>query len=328
MRAFDGRGASLAVGRRFLPRLIPPVLLIAIALLAKWLIVHQINVSGLVLFVASTLLEGIAYLAAAWAAYVFCAGIGERIAGSPRVARHSIDASLIKVAGRVAGIAAAVASILIGATDIGLPLYGVIAGLGVGGLALGLAARPTLENLIGGFTLYADRPVRVGDICKFGDKMGTVEEIGLRSTRIRALDRTLITIPNAEFSNMVLINFTRRDLTLLNTTIGLRYETTASQLHAILDAITALLKADPEVSPEEMRVRFQELGPYALGIGIHVYIKTTHWSGFLEAQERILFGIMKIIEDAGAEIAFMPRMAYPAAEWPMLAPAPSSAAAE
>ena len=158
-------------------------------------------------------------------------GIGERIAASSRLERASIDASLIRVAARVAGIAAAIAIIFIGATEIGLPIYGVIAGLGVGGLALGLAARPTLENLIGGFILYADRPVRVGDFCKFGDEFGTVEEIGLRSTRIRAIDRTLITIPNAEFSNMELINFTRRDQTLLDTTIGLRYETTAAQMH-------------------------------------------------------------------------------------------------
>ena len=169
------------------------------------------SVSGAVLIVASVILEGIAYLAAAWAAYLVCARLGRADRGLLGVGRTSIDASLIKVAGRVAGIAAAITIIFVGATNVGLPLYGVIAGLGVGGLALGLAARPTLENLIGGFTLYADRPVRVGEVCKFGDEFGIVEEIGLRSTRLRALDRTLITVPNADFSNMVLVNFTRRD---------------------------------------------------------------------------------------------------------------------
>ena len=122
--------------------------------------------------------EGIAYLAAAWVAYLVCVGIGERMAASSRLGRASIDASLIRVAARVVGIAAVITTAFIGATDIGLPIYGVIAGLGVGGLALGLAARPTLENLIGGFILYADRPVRVGDFCKFGDKLARSKRSG------------------------------------------------------------------------------------------------------------------------------------------------------
>ncbi len=323
------RVAAAAASRRFLPRLVPPLLLNCVALLAKWLIVNQINVSGRVLLVASTVLQGITYLAAAWVAYLICAGIGEQIAASSRIDRASIDASLIRVAARVVGIAAAVTIIFVGATDIGLPVYGIIAGLGVGGLALGLAARPTLENLIGGFILYADRPVRVGEYCQFGDKFGTVEEIGLRSTRVRALDRTLITIPNAEFSNMVLINFTRRDQTLLDATIGLRYETTPEQMHAILDGIRTLLHANPEVAHNTIRVRFKELGAYSLGIGIRAHINAPHVSKFLEVQEGILFGILKIIEDAGAEIAFPSTTFYagerPHAAMPPAGPAPAPA---
>ena len=285
------RVAAAAATRRFLPRLVPPLLLIAVALLAKWVVIEQINVSGPVLFVAGTVLQAVVYLAAAWTAYLVCAAIGEQIASSSRIDRASIDASLIRVAARVAGIAAGITIIFVGATDVGLPVYGVIAGLGVGGLALGLAARPTLENLIGGFILYADRPVRVGEYCQFGDKFGTVEEIGIRSTRVRARDGTLITIPNAEFSNMALVNFTRRERMLLDTTIGLRYETTPEQMQAILDGIRSLLAANPEVIPDTIRVRFKELGGYSLGIGIRVSIKGASISKFLEVQEGILFGI-------------------------------------
>ena len=311
-RAFGRRGGPDADRRGLLRRLAAPVLLIGVAFLAKWVIVKQINVSGSVLVTASTVLEGIAYVAAAWTAYVVCAGVGERIAASSRIGRTSLDASLIRLAARVAGIAAAITFIFFGATQIGLPVYGVIAGLGVGGLALGLAARPTLENLIGGFILYADRPVRVGEFCKFGDKLGMVEQIGLRSTRIRALDRTLITVPNAEFSNMELINFTRRDQTLLDTVIGLRYDTTPAQMHTILGKIRALLEANPEVIHDTIRVRFQELGTHSLGIGIRAHVRTPHTTAFLEVQEGILFGILKIIEDAGAQIAVMPQMTFEA----------------
>jgi MscS family membrane protein len=278
--------------------------------------------------VAVTVLAAIVYLAAAWAAYLICAGIGERIAASSRIDRASIDASLIRVAARVVGIAAAITIIFVGASEVGLPIYGVIAGLGVGGLALGLAARPTLENLIGGFILYADRPVRVGDFCRFGDKYGTIEEIGLRSTRIRALDRTLVTIPNAEFSNMQLINVTRRDGTLLDTVIRLRQDTSATQMRAIIEAIVALLHADPDVDHETARVRFHEIGDYALGIGVRAHMKPTHHTAFLEAQERILFGIIRIIEDQGAALALPAHRTYHMSERPQAAPAGGGATAE
>jgi MscS family membrane protein len=296
-----------AAGQGFVSRIAPPLLLACAALLARSVIIHQISVSGRILSLASIVLDAIAYLAAAWVAYLVCAQIGGRIATSSGLARASIDASLIRVAGRVVGIAAAIAVLFVGATAVGLPLYGVIAGLGVGGLALGLAARPTLENLIGGLTLYADRPVRVGDVCKFGGEFGIVEEIGLRSTRIRAMDRTLITVPNADFSDMVLTNFSRRDQSLLDTTIVLRLETTTTaQIETILAGITELLLGNPEVNPEWMRVHFQAIGPYGFGIGVRAYIRTTEIGAFLEVQEGILFGIMKVIEAAGARIATLP----------------------
>ena len=313
VRALIHHGSPDGAPPSFLRRIFAPLLLIGVALLTRWVIVHEVSVSGPVLAAANILLEAIAYLAAAWVAYLVCARLGERVAVSSGVGGTSIDASLIRIAGRLLGIAAGVTFIFVGATNIGLPLYGVIAGLGVGGLALGLAARPTLENLIGGFTLYADRPVRVGEICKFGDEFGVVEEIGLRSTRLRALDHTLITVPNAEFSNMVLVNFTRRDLTMLDTTIELRYSTTASQIQTILDGIRGLLAANPDVDQDNVRVRFREFGAYGLGIQVRAYIKTRHTSEFLEKQEPILLAIMKIIADAGAEIAVAPLMTPPPA---------------
>src|SRR5262249_59659452 len=102
------------------------------------------------------------------------------------------------------------------AGSLGVPAAPLLASLGIGGLAIALAVRPTLENVIGGFILFADKPVRVGDFCHYGDSIGTVEEIGLRSTRIRSLERSTVTVPNAEFSQMKLDNFAKRDLRLLN----------------------------------------------------------------------------------------------------------------
>jgi MscS family membrane protein len=206
----------------------------------------------------------------------------------------------------VIGLAAAIAIIFYGATEIGLPLYGIIAGLGVGGLALGLAARPTLENLIGGIILYADRPVRVGDFAEFGNKMGVVEEIGLRSTRVRSLDRTIITVPNAEFSNMQIINHSRRDSTMLRTTIALKAETTTEQMHEVLDRLRKSLSDHADVDPASVRVRFKELTARSLNVELRAYIKRPSYGELLAVQEELLFRIKQIIEESGTGIAAPP----------------------
>lgn len=302
--------APVSALRRFGGRLVMPLLLILVCALALRIISGELNITGWPFLVTTVTLHAIAYLAAAWVAYLLALGIAEWIISSPRIDPTSIDASLLRISSRVVGIAAAIGVIFYGATDIGISVYGVVAGLGVGGLALGLAARPTLENLIGGLILYADRPVRVGDFCQFGSMMGTVEEIGLRSTRIRALDRTLITVPNAEFSNMQLINHTRRDRTMLRTTIGLRYETTREQMNAVLDGIRALLLANPDVAHDTVRVRFRHLGDYALGVEVFAYVNRASNSDFLEVQEGLLLQIMKIIEDCGTAIAFPSQTTY------------------
>lgn len=152
-----------------------------------------------------------------------------------------------------------------------------VAGLGVGGLAIALAVRPTLENIIGGLTLFADQPVRVGDFCAYGDKIGTVEEIGLRSTRIRSLERTIVTIPNAEFSRMQLINYTRRDMMLYKFILDLRYETTPDQLRYVLAKIREMLLGHPKVTPDPARIRFLEFGAYSLNLEVFAYVDSQDW---------------------------------------------------
>ncbi len=304
------RIASAAPVRRAILRLSMMVLIVLATLAAQWLVSNQLNITGWPFIAANTTFYSIATLAAASAGYFAFACLSELIIASPRINSASADASLLRITARVLGIAASVAIILYGAREVGISLYGVLAGLGVGGLALGLAARPTLENLIGGLTLYADRPVHVGDFCEFNGAMGTVEEIGLRSTRVRARDRTLITIPNAEFSNMQLVNWSRRDQALLSTTLGLRYETTPEQMREVTRRVRELFLDHPDVDRDKVRVRFRELGQYTLGIEIHVYFNTTDIARFLEVQEELLLAIMQIVEDCGTEMAFPSTTTY------------------
>ncbi len=195
----------------------------------------------------------------------------------------------------------------------GFNVTAVLAGLGVGGLAVALAAQKTIENLFGGVTLVADQPVRVGDFCRFGDRVGTIEDIGLRSTRIRTLDRTVVTIPNAEFSAMQLENFAPRDRFLLTTTLGLRYETTPDQLRWVLIELKRLLLAHPKIDPDPARVRFVGFGASTLDVEIWTYVRTADVNEFHAIREDVYLRIMDVVAASGTTFAFPSQTNYDAA---------------
>ncbi len=168
---------------------------------------------------------------------------------------------MLRLLARIIGVVVVVGVLATGAQAMGLPVVSVLAGLGIGGLAVALAIRPTLENLIGGFILYLDRPIRVGDFCTFGAQSGTVESIGVRSTQVRAMNRTLITVPNAQFADMQIVNWAACDEMMIEQTIGLRYETDADQLRYVLAKIREMFHAHPRITPDSVRVRLSGYGP-------------------------------------------------------------------
>lgn len=224
--------------------------------------------------------------------------------------KRGVDAALLRIIFRLISIVILVYLGIYAAGAVGIPIAPLVAGLGVGGLAIALAIRPTLENIIGGLTLFADSPVRVGDLCRYGDQVGFVEQIGLRSTRVRSLERTIITIPNAEFSQMQLDNYTARDRRLLNTSLGLRYETTPEQLRNVLADLRKLLINHPRVLEEPMRVRFVGYGAYSLDIEIFVYLLCRDQDTFLAIQEEILLRFADIVEECGTAFAFPSQTTY------------------
>jgi MscS family membrane protein len=195
-------------------------------------------------------------------------------------------------------------------SNFGFNVAALLAGLGVGGIAVALAAQRTIENLFGGIMLYTDRPVRVGDFCRFGDKLGTIEEIGIRSTRIRTLDHTVITVPNAKFSNMELDNITARERIRLLAILTVRYETTPDQLRYILVEIRKLLYSHERVIPDTPRVRFINFGAYSLDIEVVAYVNSTDWAEFLGIREDIFLRIMDIIKASGSGFAFPSQTLY------------------
>ena len=196
-----------------------------------------------------------------------------------------------------------------------LDIFGVdvttwLAALGIGGLALALGAQKTIENLVGSVTLVADQPIRVGDFCRFGTTLGTVEDIGMRSTRIRTLERTLVTIPNGAFSSMEIENFAKRERFLFRHTLGLRYETAAHEVEAACEAVRIALAEEPAVIAEGSRVTFIGLGATSLDIEVFAYAKTPDYPAFLELQGRLLMSIMRLFEARGLDFAFPSQTVY------------------
>src|SRR5262249_52195758 len=194
--------------------------------------------------------------------------------------------------------------------NLGFNATGILAGLGVGGLAVALAAQKSIENFFGGLSLIADQPVRVGDMCKFGSQQGVVEDIGLRSTRVRTLDRTVVTIPNADFATMAIENFGTRDRFQLATTIGVRYETTPDQLRWLLVELKKMLLAHPKVSPDPARVRFSNFGPSSLDIEIFAYVTTRDGDEFMAVREDLFLRIMDLVIASGTDFAVPTQLSY------------------
>jgi MscS family membrane protein len=194
--------------------------------------------------------------------------------------------------------------------NLGVNVTGLLAGLGIGGVAVALAAQKSIENLFGGVTLIGDQPVRVGDFCRFGDRVGTVEDIGLRSTRIRTLDRTVVTVPNAELSSLQLENYAHRDRFWFHPTLGLRYETTPEQMRYVLVELRKLLYAHPKVSPEPARVRFAGFGSSSLDVEIFAYLLARDYDESLAVAEDLNLRIMDVVAAAGTGFAFPSQTLY------------------
>ena len=218
--------------------------------------------------------------------------------------------SLLRVLRRLVDVAVIFVGFLATLRHFGVDPTPALAGLGVGGIAVALAAQKTLENMIAGASLIFDQAVRVGDALKVGETIGTVDHIGLRSTRIRTLDRTVVSIPNGQIANASLETLSARDKFWFHHTVGLRYETTPEQLRLVVEAIRLMLEEHTAVDRTSVRVRFFRLGAFSLDVELFAYLFARDLDAFLEMQEQLLFRVTEIIGKAGTEIAFPSQTMY------------------
>jgi len=194
--------------------------------------------------------------------------------------------------------------------NLGYSISGLLASLGIGGLAVALAARDTLSNIFGSLMIILDRPFKIGDWVKAGDMEGTVEEIGFRSTKVRTFAKTLITVPNNIIANLSIDNFSRMPKRRIKLTVGVSYATSPDQMRTAVDQIREMLKDHPAIDQEFFLVNFTEFGASTLDIMVYCFTTTTVWGEYLDARQDVLLKIMDILENLGLEIAFPSRTVY------------------
>ena len=234
---------------------------------------------------------------------IFCAGAAALI-HLEKVARTkdlgiAVFMPLIK---KMLGCFFAILAILIVAESLGLEVKTFLAGLGIGGLAVALAAQDTIANMFGSFVVVLDHPFRVGDTVRIAGNEGTVEDIGLRSTRLRTGARTQIVMPNKLVASEAITNLSRMPQRRVDQTIGLTYDTTAAQMEAMLADLRELLRNDPGVHPSLIAAYFANYGESSLDIQIVYFTSDPSWEKHMQVRERVNLQIMRAV--AGRQLAF------------------------
>ena len=224
---------------------------------------------------------------------------------------HPRTAQSVYVLGRrlLKGVALLIAG-LAGLAAFGVDLTTTLAGLGIGGVALAFASQKTLENVFGGIFVLSDRSIVVGDVCRIGQYVGEVVDVGLRSMQLRTLNRTVVYVPNGTLATMEVENLSRRDKFLFNPTLALRYETALAQLERIVGDLRQMLAADDRVENDAARVRFIRFGAYSLDVEVFSYVKAPDYPSFLAIQEELLTRVMNTVQAAGAGFAFPSQTMY------------------
>ena len=211
--------------------------------------------------------------------------------------------AMLRLARRACDVLVLFAGVVVTLYYFGANPTAVFAGLGVGGIALALAAQKTLENVIAGISIVFDGVIHVGDTLKVGDIRGTVEDMGMRSTRIRTLDRTVVSIPNGQIANMALENLSAREKFRFHLVLALRYGTTSAEIRAVLERIRGLLQQSHNIESNSIRVHLRRFGRTALEVEVVAYVPTRDLKEFLDIREELLLGITEYLESAGVRIA-------------------------
>jgi MscS family membrane protein len=246
----------------------------------------------------------------AWALYNMTTIVEAYLGKLVSTTESDLDDHLLPFVRKFLRIFIIVIAALVGIQNLGFSIAGVVASLGIGGLAVALAAKDTLANVFGSFMIIADRPFHIGDAIKYGDVEGKVEEVGFRSTKIRTLDKTVISIPNSIITNVAVNNLSRITQRRVRFTLGLTYTTTPAQLREAVERIRTLLQNDARIDKDGLLVHFTDFGASSLDILVQYFTVATAMPEHLPIREETSLRIMEILDELGLQLAFPSRTVY------------------
>jgi MscS family membrane protein len=285
-------------------RFLKPFILVALLPLVAHLLTDNLRISGIVLEFATLAIWAIFTLAFTWTVWVGLNLIAENIVSSQQLLSGSIDSQLVRLALRLIAVILAVTILVVGAQHLGIPAYSVIAGLGVGGIAVALAARDSLANILGSLLIMFEKPFRVGHWIRVGDSEGTVENVGFRSTRIRTFYNSLISIPNNELINTTIDNMELRNYRRVRTVLQITYDTSSEKIRSFVEGIKQIIANNPNTYKGSYQVVFNEFGAHSLDIFLNFHLEVPDWQTELEERERILLEILELAESMSVRFAF------------------------
>lgn len=221
-----------------------------------------------------------------------------------------LDDQLVPIMRKAAKVLIVALGVVFFMQAMGYPVSGIVAGLGIGGLAVALAAQDTLSGLFASVAIFLDRPFMVGDFVKVGNTIGTVEEIGLRSSRIRTVGKTLITIPNKQIIDDVVDNWSVRPMRRSEITVGVTYDTTPEQMEELLSRLRGMLDESPDVDDSLKIVNFTTFAASSLNVELKFFLKTADYIEWLDMLEKVNLRIMNIVSELGLDFAFPSTSVY------------------
>jgi MscS family membrane protein len=257
------------------------------------------------------LTRGLVLLSLFWGLLRVIRLVQERVANAVWASGDSQQArTLVPLLGNILRVTLGIIAVLIALSQFGYPVGTLLAGLGIGGIAVALAGQKTVEHLFGSVSLAADKAFRVGDWVRAGATEGTIERIGLRSTSFRTNDRTVVRIPNGRLADERIETFGERDRMFLRTDLDLTYGTSRAQIDAIRTDIEALLRAHPKIWPDAVRVHVVAFTESAIRMRVFAWFETPDWGEFLEIRHGMLLDFVDIIDTHGSSMAFPSRTVY------------------
>lgn len=274
--------------------LVFPATLIALSMILDYLLCVQVRLTGDNLLTAKVGLRITTLVGVVSGVLVAMGWLSDLLIKARGMRPEGIDSQLIRLGGKVLTFLTVSWIVIQAADSLGIPVTPLVAGLGAGGLAVALASQYTLENLIAGLVIFADRPVRIGDDCRFGDIRGRVEQIGLRSTRIRGDDRSLISVPNAEFAKLQLVNYTQRDHIPLKLALALPADTPPHRLRSLLARLRQVLVDHPRLATEPVAARLVGQSGDGLSVEVSAVALTADDREFAAIREDVLLAAMEV----------------------------------